>query len=59
MIVGAREDQYVLPGSIAEMADHWPGSELRWVPGGHVTAFVLQQKAFRQAISDSLDRLPT
>lgn len=38
-------------------ARHWPGSELRWVAGGHVTAFVLQQPAFRQAIADSLERV--
>lgn len=38
-------------------ARHWPGSELRWVAGGHVTAFVLQQPAFRQAITDSLERV--
>jgi len=37
-------------------ARHWPGSELRWVPGGHVTAFVLQRPAFRRAITDSLER---
>jgi len=37
-------------------ARHWPGSELRWVPGGHVTAFVLQRPAFRRAIADSLER---
>ena len=38
-------------------AHHWPGSELRWVPGGHVSAFVLQQPAFRRAITDSLERV--
>lgn len=58
IIVGAREDQYVLPSSVQELAEHWAGSEVRWVSGGHVTAFVLQQPAFRQAICDSLARLP-
>ena len=38
-------------------ARHWPGSELRWVAGGHVSAFVLQQPAFRRAIADSLERI--
>lgn len=38
-------------------AHHWPGSELRWVAGGHVSAFVLQQPAFRRAITDSLERV--
>ena len=31
--------------------------QVRWVPGGHVSAFLLQQPAFRRAILDSLDRL--
>jgi hypothetical protein len=36
---------------------HWPGSELRLVPGGHVSAFLLHQDAFRQALRDSLARV--
>ena len=31
--------------------------QVRWVPGGHVSAFLLQQPAFRTAILDSLFRL--
>lgn len=31
--------------------------QVRWVPGGHVSAFLLQQPAFRKAILDSLDQL--
>ena len=45
------------PQSILELAEHWPGSEVRWVKGGHVSAFLLQQNAFRRAISDSISRL--
>jgi surfactin synthase thioesterase subunit len=57
VFVGAQEDAYVTRESIQELAAHWPGSEVRWVPGGHVSAFLLQQQAFRNAISDSLSRL--
>lgn len=57
VMVGALEDAYVARQSIKDLAAHWPGSEVRWVPGGHVSAFLLQQQAFRDAISDSLDRL--
>lgn len=57
VIVGALEDAYVTRESIRELAGHWPGSEVRWVPGGHVSAFLLQQPAFRTAIADSLQRL--
>lgn len=57
VIVGALEDAYVTRQSVEELAAHWPGSEVRWVPGGHVSAFLLQQPAFRTAITDSLSRL--
>ena len=57
VLVGATEDAYVSPQSVKELAAHWPSSEVRWVKGGHVSAFLLQQPAFRQAISDSIDRL--
>lgn len=29
----------------------------RWVPGGHVTSFLLHHRSFRQAIVDSLAKL--
>jgi hypothetical protein len=32
-------------------------SRRRWVPGGHVSAFLLHHGAFRAAIRDSLERL--
>ncbi|KAK9819238.1 hypothetical protein WJX81_000552 [Elliptochloris bilobata] len=57
VIVAAPNDAYVSQESVLELARHWPGSELRWVAGGHVTAFVLQQPAFRRAIVDSLERV--
>lgn len=57
VLVGATEDAYVSPQSVRELAAHWPASEVRWVKGGHVSAFLLQQPAFRRAISDSIDRL--
>jgi hypothetical protein len=37
--------------------EHWPGSELRTVNGGHVSAFLMHQDAFRGALRDSLARL--
>ncbi|CAL8468337.1 g7877 [Coccomyxa elongata] len=57
VIVGAHNDAYVSAHSVRELAAHWPGSQVRWVPGGHVSAFLLQQPAFRKAILDSLERL--
>eukprot|EP00884_Botryococcus_braunii_P014706 jgi/Botrbrau1/23236/Bobra.0041s0072.2 len=57
ILVGAQEDAYVSQESVRELAAHWPGCEIRWVPGGHVSAFLLQQGAFRSAIRDALGRL--
>jgi hypothetical protein len=37
--------------------EHWPGSELRTVNGGHVSAFLMHHDAFREALRDSLARL--
>ena len=31
--------------------------QVRWVEGGHITAFVLCQPVFRKAITDALSRL--
>ncbi|KAK9791405.1 hypothetical protein WJX73_007571 [Symbiochloris irregularis] len=58
VLVGAYEDQYVPSSSILELAEHWQGCELRWVHGGHVSAFVMQHPMFRRAILDSIARLP-
>ncbi|KAL4424597.1 hypothetical protein ABPG77_009181 [Micractinium sp. CCAP 211/92] len=57
VIVGAAQDAYVAPQSILELQQHLTGSEVRWVPGGHVTSFLLHHRSFRQAIVDSLARL--
>eukprot|EP00887_Chlorella_sp_A99_P005866 scaffold1.g5866.t1 len=57
VLVGATEDAYVSRESILELHRHLTGSEVRWVPGGHVSSFLLHHSAFRQAILDSLARL--
>lgn len=58
MIVGATEDAYVDREAIMDLHAFLEGSEVRWVPGGHVSSFILHQQAFRDAIVDSLARLP-
>ncbi|KAL0855129.1 hypothetical protein Bca101_060281 [Brassica carinata] len=35
----------------------WPGSEVRWVTGGHVSSFILHNDEFRREIVDGLDRV--
>ncbi|KAF5839086.1 hypothetical protein DUNSADRAFT_1631 [Dunaliella salina] len=57
VLVAADNDGYVSLNSVKELHRHWHGSELRMVSGGHVSAFIMHQDKFRQAIADSLCRL--
>ena len=57
VLVAATEDAYVSPQSVIDLHRHLPGSEIRWIPGGHVSSFLLHQPTFRSAIKDSLDKL--
>jgi hypothetical protein len=56
ILLAAKDDAYAPPSDARVLQQHW-GCELRIVPGGHVTAFLLQQDAFRSAIADSVARL--
>ncbi|KDD75572.1 hypothetical protein H632_c612p0, partial [Helicosporidium sp. ATCC 50920] len=57
VLVGATGDAYVAPESVAQVAGHLPGSEVRWVRGGHVTSFLLHRRVFVDAVADAVDRL--
>ncbi|CAN6586512.1 unnamed protein product [Malus baccata var. baccata] len=51
------DDGYIPKHSVLELQKAWPGSEVRWVTGGHVSSFLLHDSEFRRAIVDGLDRL--
>jgi len=53
-----QDDGYIPKHSVLELQKAWPGSEVRWVTGGHVSSFILHNDEFRRAIKDGLDRLP-
>lgn len=57
ILVGATEDAYVGQEEVLALQAFLKGSEVRWVPGGHVSSFVLHHAAFRAAIADASDRL--
>ena len=59
VLVAASDDAYIGKTSVREWEAAWPGAELRWVPGGHVSAYLLQAATFRRAITDALERLPS
>ncbi len=56
IIVGARTDAYIPREATQDLADHWPGSELRWEPGGHATLVWYRKDRLARAVLDALDR---
>lgn len=57
VLVSARSDAYVPASTTEALQAHWPGSELRWISGGHATLLWFHKGAFARAIADSFDRL--
>ena len=52
ILVGANQDAYVPFRSVQALHQHWVGSNLRVLSGGHVSAVLLNGHHFRQAIQD-------
>ena len=57
ILVAARHDGFIPLREVVALHRHWKGSELRWVPAGHVTSVVLHVNGHRKAIADVLDRM--
>jgi len=57
VLVSARSDGYVPTEATLALHDHWPGSDLRWVRGGHATLLWTRKAALAVAIEDSFLRL--
>ena len=57
VLVSAKSDGYVPAATTEALHAHWPGSELRWISGGHATLLWFHKGAFATAIADSFDRL--
>jgi dienelactone hydrolase len=55
IIVAARRDGFVEAEQARALQASWPGSELRWLPGGHITAVARHARALRGAVLDSLN----
>ncbi len=56
-ITGALNDAYIPPSSVATLHDFWPGSQLDWLSGGHVGAFLFHRGDFVRAVIRAFDRL--
>lgn len=57
VVLAARRDGYVEPHVVHALADHWRGADVRWLEGGHVSAYLWSREAQRTAIRDAVDRL--
>lgn len=57
VIVRASHDGYIPENAVLALANHWQGSELRVVRGGHATAIWYRKDELTDAIVDAFDRL--
>lgn len=57
VIVGCTRDGYVLGSEIQRLHEHWPGSTLRWVRAGHISALFTKRRSLCDAIADSVVKL--
>lgn len=56
IIVQAKEDAYVPRTGVRSLQEIWPGCEVRYLNGGHISAYLFKQGLFRQAIYDAYER---
>lgn len=47
IVIQAREDAYVPRTGVLSLQDIWPGCEVRYLNGGHVSAYLFKQNTFR------------
>jgi dienelactone hydrolase len=57
ILLAAREDGFVPAASTLRLLQHWRGAELRYLSGGHVSAFLTGRAAIARAILDAFSRL--
>lgn len=56
IVVQAKEDAYIPRTGVRSLQEIWPGCEVRYLEGGHISAYLFKQGLFRQAIYDAFDR---
>ena len=57
IIVRAASDGYVPASATQQLVDHWPGSELRVLRGGHASMVWFRKDQMTTAIVDAFDRM--
>lgn len=53
-IIGANSDGYVEPAWVESLHRYVPDSDICWVPGGHVSAYVFSRRLYARAIAKVL-----
>lgn len=56
ILVSCRHDGFIPAEEAEALHEHWAGSEIRWVDGGHFTGLVLHHEAHRRALLDAFGR---
>lgn len=56
IVVQATMDAYVPRTGVLSLQDIWPGCEVRYLNGGHISAYLFKQNIFRRAIYDAFER---
>jgi dienelactone hydrolase len=57
VLVAATGDGFVPPSATQALADHWAGSELRWVEAGHATLWLRHRDDLADAVAAAFARL--
>jgi len=56
IVIAAKDDAYV-PRNGYQPLDHiWPGCDVRFIDGGHITSYVLHQGLFKKTIAEAVER---
>ncbi|CAL8141211.1 unnamed protein product [Orchesella dallaii] len=56
IVVAARNDAYIPRDGTKPLDELWPNCEIRYVDGGHITAYLMHQGLFRKTIAEAIDR---
>ncbi|XP_066241191.1 protein ABHD18 isoform X2 [Saccopteryx leptura] len=56
IVVQAKEDAYIPRTGVRSLQEIWPGCEIRYLEGGHISAYLFKQGIFRRAIYDAFER---
>jgi hypothetical protein len=57
VVAGCKRDGYVLRSETERLHQHWKGSELRWISGGHFSALMTRRRALCDCVAQAAEKL--